>query len=149
MRKKRVMILGPSRCGKTSLARKLDDDERPIKRTPDMIYGKNTIDCPGSYIENTDHYRHLIAASQDASCVLMMIDQSKPAHVYSPKFAGAFTKPVIGVIAKSDLNPENRETCRHQLELAGITGKIFEVSVHENKGVDELKDYLFGSEDTK
>ena len=65
------------------------------------------------------------------------------------KFAGAFTKPVIGVIAKSDLNPENREACRHQLELAGITGKIFEVSVHENKGVDELKEYLFGSEDTK
>ncbi|MGP1441344.1 MAG: EutP/PduV family microcompartment system protein [Anaerovoracaceae bacterium] len=149
MRRKRVMVIGPSRCGKTSLVRRLDDDERPVRRTPDMIYGKHTIDCPGSYIENTDHYQHLIAASQDASHVLMLIDQSNPVHVYSPKFAKAFTKPVIGVVTKSDLNPENREDCLHQMNLAGVTGKIFEISVHENKGVDELKKYLFGSEDTK
>ncbi len=149
MRRKRVMILGPSRCGKTSLVRRLDDDDRPVRKTPDMIYGKRTIDCPGSYIENTDHYKHLIAASQDASHVLLLIDQSNPVHVYPPQFAKAFTKPVLGVITKSDLMPENRESCIYQMQLAGITGPIFEISVEKDKGVDELKEYLFGSEETK
>ena len=70
------MVIGPSQCGKTTLVRALEEDDRPLRRTPDLIYGKRTMDCPGSYVENADMYKHLIAASQDASHVLILIDQS-------------------------------------------------------------------------
>ena len=89
------MVIGPSRCGKTTLVRALEEDGRPLRRTPDLIYGKRTMDCPGSYVENADMYKHLIAASQDASHVLILVDQSRPVDIYSPNFARVFTKPVV------------------------------------------------------
>lgn len=144
MRKKRVMVVGPSRCGKTSLVRALDDDPRPLRRTPDMIYGKRTMDCPGSYVENPDMYKHLIAASQDASHVLILVDQSRPIDIYSPKFAQVFTKPVIGVITKVDLMPQNEESCMRQMRLIGINEPIFRISTVDGTGIRELKEYLFG-----
>ena len=153
IRRKRVMVVGPSRCGKTTLVRALDDDDRPLRRTPDLIYGKRTMDCPGSYVENADMYKHLIAASQDASHVLVLVDQSRPIDIYSPKFAQAFTKPVLGVITKVDLMPENEESCLRQLRLIGVQeSPIFKVSVPQGIGIAALKEYLFGSaenEDSK
>ena len=144
MRKKRVMVIGPSRCGKTTLVRALEEDSRPLRRTPDLIYGKRTMDCPGSYVENADMYKHLIAASQDASHVLILVDQSRPIDIYSPNFARVFTKPVIGVITKVDLMPENEESCLRQMRLIGVEEPIFRVSVPEGIGIEALKQYLFG-----
>ena len=144
MRKKRVMVIGPSRCGKTTLVRALEEDGRPLRRTPDLIYGKRTMDCPGSYVENADMYKHLIAASQDASHVLILVDQSRPIDIYSPNFARVFTKPVVGVITKVDLMPENEESCLRQMRLIGVEEPIFRVSVPEGIGIEALKQYLFG-----
>lgn len=144
MRRKRVMVIGPSRCGKTTLVRALEEDDRPLRRTPDLIYGKRTMDCPGSYVENADMYKHLIAASQDASHVLILVDQSRPIDIYSPNFARVFTKPVVGVITKVDLTPENEESCMRQMRLIGIESPIFRVSVPQGIGIAALKEYLFG-----
>ncbi len=83
MRKKRIMVIGPSKCGKTTLVNALNDYDGPLRRTPDLIYGKNTIDVPGSYIENAWMYKHIIAAAQDASCVLILVDQSNCTEIYS------------------------------------------------------------------
>ena len=144
MRRKRVMVIGPSRCGKTTLVRALEEDDRPLRRTPDLIYGKRTMDCPGSYVENADMYKHLIAASQDASHVLILVDQSRPIDIYSPNFARVFTQPVVGVITKVDLTPENEESCMRQMRLIGIESPIFRVSVPQGIGIAALKEYLFG-----
>ncbi|WP_430108465.1 EutP/PduV family microcompartment system protein [Paenibacillus sp. B1-33] len=51
--KKRIMLIGPTDCGKTTLANALDGTDRPLRRTQDIIYGPKTIDTPGAYIENT------------------------------------------------------------------------------------------------
>ncbi len=55
-----------------------------------------------------------------------------------------FTKPVIGVITKVDLAPENEESCLRQLRLIGVGEPIFRVSVPTGVGIAELKEYLFG-----
>lgn len=116
MRKKRIMVIGPSKCGKTTLVNALNDYDGPLRRTPDLIYGKNTIDVPGSYIENAWMYKHIIAAAQDASCVLILVDQSNCIEIYSHGFAKSFRCPVIGVITKCDLMPKNKEKCEMQLK---------------------------------
>lgn len=143
MRKKRIMIIGPTRCGKTSLANGINGSDRPIKRTQDIIYGKYTIDVPGSYIENTDLYKHIIAAAQDAVCVLILIDQPASADVYSPGFARVFTKPTFGVVTKTDLAGDNAENAVRQLAMTGAGKPYFKVSMAEGTGVEELKRFLF------
>jgi ethanolamine utilization protein EutP len=143
MRKKRIMVIGPSRCGKTTLVNELNNYQGELKRTQDMIYGKNTIDVPGSYIENSWMYKHVIAAAQDASHVLILIDQSRPTDVYPHGFAKSFRCPVIGVITKCDLMPENKISCLRQLKIIGILEPYFHISFHEEIGLEELKKYLF------
>jgi ethanolamine utilization protein EutP len=143
MMKKRVMVIGPTKCGKTTLVNRLNDYEGPLRRTQDIIYGKNTIDVPGSYIESPWMYKHIIAASQDASHVLILVDQSRCANVYPPGFAKAFRCPVIGVITKTDLMMENEDLCFRKLTQIGVSEPYYRISNSSEVGIKALKEYLF------
>lgn len=143
MRKKRVMVIGPTGSGKTSLVNALNDYEGPLRKTQNLIYGEKTIDVPGSYLDNPWMYKHLIAAAQDASHLLILVDQSKKTETYAPGFAKPFTCPVIGVITKSDLMEENEEFCVNQLRRIGVAEPYYKVSVPEGTGVEALKETLF------
>ncbi|MCR2044912.1 EutP/PduV family microcompartment system protein [Anaerosalibacter massiliensis] len=143
MRKKRIMVIGPTNCGKTTLVNALNDYNGPLRKTQDIIYGKNTIDVPGSYVENTWMYKHLIATAQDASHILILVDQSKCVDVYSPGFAKAFKCPVIGVITKVDLMAENEDLCIQQLKKIGISEPYYKISVPSEIGIKTLKEHLF------
>ncbi len=137
------MVIGPSRCGKTTLVNTLNNYDGPLKRTPDLIYGKNTIDVPSAYLENSWMYKHIIAAAQDASHVLILVDQSNCNEIYSHGFAKSFRCPVIGVITKCDLIPENEEKCLRQLKNIGVSEPYFNISFPMGTGIDALKKYLF------
>ncbi|MHB8073979.1 EutP/PduV family microcompartment system protein [Desulfosporosinus fructosivorans] len=142
--KKRIMVVGPTQSGKSTLTNVLNDSTRLLKKTQDVIYGKNTIDTPGSYLENASMYKYLIATAQAASQVLILVDQSRLVEVYPPGFAKTFTCPVIGVITKTDLAPENVNLCIQQLKRIGITEPYFWISLKDNTGVEALKQYLLG-----
>lgn len=144
--KKRIMVVGPTQSGKSSLTNVLNDSCRPLKKTQDIIYGKNTIDTPGSYIENPSMYKYLIATAQEASHLLMLVNQSRLQEVYPPGFAKSFTCPVIGVITKSDLAPENADLCFQQLKKIGIKEPYFSISLQDNTGVEALKQFLLGKQ---
>ncbi|MEG6522926.1 EutP/PduV family microcompartment system protein [Desulfotomaculum sp. 1211_IL3151] len=146
--KKRILVVGPTQAGKSSLVNVLNDSTKPLKKTQEVFYGKNTIDTPGSYIENPSMYRYLIATAQTASHVLMLIDQSRPLEVYPPGFAKSFTCPVSGVITKIDLAPENAELCIEQLKRIGISQPFFRISTKDNRGIKDLRHYLFGKQET-
>ncbi len=144
--KKRIMVIGPTQSGKSTLINFLNDSARPLKKTQDVIYGKNTIDTPSSYIENPSMYKYLIATAQAASHVLILVDQARPTEVYPPGFAKTFTCPVIGVVTKTDLVPENADLCNQQLRKIGIFEPYFWISLKDNRNVDSLKHYLLGNQ---
>lgn len=137
------MVIGPTHCGKTTLVNELNDYDGPLKKTQDTIYGEKTIDVPSSYVAIPWMYMHLIAIAQDASHILLMIDQSKPVSIYSPGFAKVFKCPVIGVINKCDLNPENEDACLKQLKQIGVSEPYFKISIPNGIGIDALKAHIF------
>lgn len=139
-------MIGPTGCGKTTLVNALNEHDGPLRKTQNIIYGEKTMDVPGAYIENAWMYKHLIAAAQDASHVLILIDQSKCDDVYSPGFAKVFRCPVIGVITKSDLKQENEETAIRKLKTLGIEEPYFRISCPSGAGIRELEEYLFPKE---
>lgn len=141
-RKKRIMIIGARNCGKTSLANHINDYHGKLRKVQDTIYSKFTIDVPSGYIENAWMYMHTIALSQDACCILLLVDQSRPAMVYSPGFARVFKCPVIGVISKKDLCCENAKACEEQLRQIGVSTPYFYIDNETGEGIEELKEYI-------
>ena len=83
------MIIGAGRSGKSSLGRWLDQQdwfpgaargENPDswnRRTPTLVYRGAVIEAPGAYLESPWMRQHLIAAAQDACCVLMLADSKE------------------------------------------------------------------------
>ena len=141
--RRKIMVVGAGKSGKTSLVNILNDYDGPLRKTQDMIFGKYTIDVPGAYLENPWMYKHLISAAQNnAGHVLILVDQSDVTEIYSPGFAKVFRCPVTGVITKADVHPENREICEKQLKAIGVDPPYFPVSLTERTGIDELKDHL-------
>jgi ethanolamine utilization protein EutP len=142
MRKKRIMIIGPSRSGKTSLANFINGLTGPTRRTQNMVYGEKTLDVPGVYLESPWMHKHLIAAAQDASHVLMLVDQSSFLEKYPPGFAKTFRVPVIGVITGSGEKPENNDWCIHQLKKAGVREPYYNINLAEEASLVELMEIL-------
>lgn len=137
------MVMGASGCGKTSLAYALEQRQGPLRKTQDILYGKHTIDVPGTYLEVPWMYKHLIQAAQDACHILLLVDQSRCLEVYSPGFAKAFRCPVNGVIMKCDQSPEQEEKCVGQLQRAKAAEPYFRVSAVTGVGIAQLRSYLW------
>ena len=136
------MVIGPSRSGKTTIVNYLNDYDGPLKRTADVIYGKHTMDIPSSYIENTDMYKHIIALTQDASKVVVVLDYENPKQVCSDGFALSLNHDVIGVINKVDKDLNNLEKCKKQLKRIGVKEPYFLISKNDQVGIENLKEYL-------
>ncbi len=143
------MVIGPTGCGKTTLVNALNEYDGPLRKTQNIIYKDKTMDVPGSYIENTWMYKHVIAASQDASHVLILVDPSRRDDVYSPGFAKVFQCPVIGVITKCDLLEGNEEAAIQKLKRLGISEPYFKVDGPNGQGMAELKNFLFQNTEVK
>lgn len=141
------MVVGPNNSGKATLVNKLNDGEKKLKSTQDIIYGKNTIYIPGSYIESPWMHKHIITMSQDASHVLILVDQTKSRNVYPPGFAKSFTCPVIGIITKADKMKENKKNSIKQLKDIMVSEPYYEISISDKDGIERLKTYLFSEKE--
>lgn len=142
MKKKRIMILGSGASGKTTLANHLNQIDTAPKKTPHMVYGEETLDIPGTYLESPWMHKHLIAAQQDAYCVLMLCSPQAAKRSYPPGFAKAFRVPVVGVITKSDLGVKGFDRCRAELKSAGVAEPYYAVSLHRGNGLDGLREVI-------
>ena len=143
--KRRIMIIGPTGSGKTTLCYAFDNKKGPLRKTQDMIFGKYTIDVPGSYLDNPWMYKHLISAAQNyASQIVMLVDATGKREVYSPGFAKVFTCPVTGVITKCYLGSKYSQKCEEQLKKIGVKKPWFYISSNDDEvGIEKLKNYLF------
>lgn len=138
MRKKRVMITGAGKSGKTTIAGWLEETKKPAKNLANIRYGSRTIDIPGAYLECPWMHRHLINCAGDACCVLMLADQSRFREIYPPGFAKAFRVPVLGVITKSNRCRDKRPLCEQQLKRAGVVPPYYYIT-DEEESFCELK----------
>ncbi|WBW94900.1 EutP/PduV family microcompartment system protein [Oceanirhabdus sp. W0125-5] len=140
---KKLILIGKTGCGKTTLTQVLHDENIDYKKTQAIEYTKNIIDTPGEYIENRALYRALIVSSADCDVIALIQDCSQEESIFPPNFASIFAKPVIGIITKMDLcdDEESYKKATNFLKIAGVS-KIFKTSSINKNGINEIKNVL-------
>jgi ethanolamine utilization protein EutP len=142
--RKRIMLIGNSRTGKTSLANRINSEDLEVMKSQAIRYGENTIDTPGEYLESPMMHKYIISAAQDADAVLFVQSFDQPVFSFPPNFAQVFNAKRIGVITKNDL-PEKRNDLGILLSNfreIGLDEPIFITSSETGEGIEELKRYL-------
>lgn len=69
---KRIMLIGQSQCGKTSLLQRLQGEPMQYQKTQALGYFDCAIDTPGEYLENRCLYSALITTSCDADIIALV-----------------------------------------------------------------------------
>ncbi|MDD2955081.1 MAG: EutP/PduV family microcompartment system protein [Oscillospiraceae bacterium] len=140
---KKIMMMGKSGCGKTTLSQRLSGGEVSYKKTQAVeVLGGAILDTPGEYLEQKSFYKALIVSAVETDAVLILQDCTDPQCSFSPGMGSMFGRPLIGVVTKTDLaaSPEEILHAEDLLRLAGAE-KIFRVGL-DSPQEDELSALL-------
>lgn len=146
---KKIMMVGRTSCGKTTLCQFLNNEELLCRKTQTVQIIGSAIDTPGEYFENRSLTRGLIVSAVEADVILFLQDCTALDFHFSPGQASMFPNPVIGIVTKIDL-ADNFIQVADAVQLLELSGaeKIFCVSSVTGEGMAELVDFL-KEEETK
>jgi len=100
----RLMLIGKTGVGKTSLIQAINKESLKYKKTQAMEFYEGIVDTPGEYIENKRFYNAIVSMSYDVT-IIGLVQDAESGHSYFPSgFAKMFNKKVIGIITKIDSN---------------------------------------------
>lgn len=142
---KKVIFIGKSGCGKTSLCQRLQGEEIKYKKTQSIDLYVDSIDTPGEYLENRNYYSALITTAAEANMIALVQECGDTISMMPPGFAGTFGREVIGIITKIDIGEceDSIDIIEEQLRVAGVS-RVFKVSAYSTEGIEELKRYVDG-----
>ena len=135
-RKRRIILIGRSTAGKTTLCQRINHEELQYHKTQTVqIVNQSMIDTPGEYLERR-YFRG------DADTIVLVQDATEKGSMFPPAYSSMFAKPCVGVVTKSDLASEHEiSNARQYLKAAGA-GEIFVVSSVTGEGVEALVRHL-------
>lgn len=138
---KKIIFIGRSECGKTSLRQALKGDKITYHKTQYVNHYDVLIDTPGEYCETKGLGAALAMYAFEARVVGLLISATEPYSLYSPAITPLANRDVIGIVTKIDSPYANVERAREWLKLAGCK-TIFNVSSKTGEGIWEILEYL-------
>ncbi len=142
-RLKRIVVMGRSMAGKTTLCQYLcNQDLRYHKTQSVQVINQTMLDTPGEYLECMWFRGALQVTAADADVIVLVQQATEDGTMFPPAFASQFAKPTIGVVSKSDMaTPLQIEHAKVHLRAADAK-EIFVTSSIEGTGFEPLLDYL-------
>lgn len=142
-RKKRIILIGRSAAGKTTLCQRINNEELKYHKTQTVqIVNRSMIDTPGEYLERRYFRGALMVTATDADIIVLVQDATENGSMFPPAYTSSFAKPSVGVVTKKDLaTPQQVENAKKYLKAAGA-GELFVVSSFTGEGVDALVRHL-------
>ena len=138
---KKLILMGTSTSGKTTLIEALRGEELVYKKTQYIDYSSDFMDTPGEYCEGNDLAGALAVYSYEADVVGLVLSAVDDFSLFPPACAPVANRPVVGIVTKCD-EPEARpDLAELRLRLCGCD-PIFFTSAKTRQGVDEILQYL-------
>ncbi|WP_099466524.1 EutP/PduV family microcompartment system protein [Konateibacter massiliensis] len=138
---KKIILMGRSECGKTTLRQALKGDTLHYHKTQYVNHYDVVIDTPGEYAENHTLGRALALYSYEADVVGLLISATESYSLFPPCVTAVSTRPVIGIVTQIDEENGNPEQAEEWLRLAGCE-TVFFVSSYTGEGIWQIIDYL-------
>ena len=138
---RKIIFVGRSECGKTSLKQALKGEKITYNKTQYVNNFDVLIDTPGEYAETKGLGSALAMYSFEAQVVGLVISATEPYSLYSPSITPLANRDVIGIITKIDSECANVKMAENWLKLAGCE-KIFKVSSVTGEGISNILEYL-------
>ena len=145
---KKIILVGRSESGKTTLTQALLGRQRKYHKTQYINYGDAVIDTPGEYAQVGSLAKVLALYSYEADVVGMVLSSTEEYSLYAPCCAAMTNREVIGIVTQIDRDNANPDRAENWLKLAGCK-KIYRVSSVTGEGLDEILDYLKETEMAK
>lgn len=138
---KKIILMGRSECGKTTLSQALRGGEIAYRKTQYINHYDVVIDTPGEYAETASLGRALALYAYEADVVGLLCGATEPYCLFPPCVAAACTRPVIGIVTRIDEPGANPGRAQRWLELAGCR-PVFRVSAYSGEGIWRILSYL-------
>lgn len=138
---RKIILMGSSRAGKTTLTQALQGEEIVHKKTQYINHYDVIIDTPGEYLQCGRLGRALALYSYEADVVGLLASAIEPYSMYPPNVTCMVNREVIGIVTKIDQPKADIELAALWLRNAGCE-TIFYVNSKTGEGVDRLLEYL-------
>ncbi len=137
----KIMLIGRTGSGTTTLTQKLNDEIVSYKKTQAVSYKSKIIDTPGEYVENKMFYKSLLVLSADAKTIILIQAANDEDTLFPPRFSTMFPrKDIIGIVTKADINPNTARSERILFE-AGAK-EVFKIGFDDKEGLEVIKKRL-------
>lgn len=137
MTKKKIMFIGRSGAGKTTLTQALSGVDLQYQKTQYVNYHEYIIDPPGEYIEDKQFGFALALYSYEVDAVGFLIAANEPFSLYSPFCTALTNREVVGIVTQINHPDANPALAAQWLRLAGCE-RIFFIDSVTREGLDGL-----------
>lgn len=138
---KKIILMGRSECGKTTLTQALKGEHITYHKTQYVNYFDVIIDTPGEYIQTKSLGYALALYAYEAEVVGLMLSATEPYSLYPPNITCMVNREVIGIVAKIHEKNADPERAAGWLRLTGCR-RIFFVDSTKQEGIAEILEYL-------
>ena len=137
----KVILIGRSESGKTTLTQALTGKGIRYEKTQIVQRGDFIIDTPGEYIQTRNFGGALAVYAYESDIVGLLISADEPFSLFPPNITSMANRLVVGIVTGIDKKEARIDRAENWLKLAGCK-KIFKVSSTTGEGIEELRDLL-------
>lgn len=138
---KKIVLMGRSEAGKTTLTQALKGEKIQYHKTQAVNHMDQIIDTPGEYAQTKSLGYALALYAYEADVVGLLLSATEPFSLFPPNVTSMVNRDVVGIITKIDKEKADIPQAERWLRLAGCK-TIFYVNSKTGEGINQILEYL-------